>query len=319
MPAGASPVLAHLQPITACRVLLLQTQSRLSQPTRTYSTLTVASKEPPGAGARNSAGGERKCPMANYATGGTKDHDWPPDQLRLRVLRQHTTASNPLGRSFNYAASYSALDYWALKKDLNALMTDSQPWWPADFGHYGSFFIRTAWHSVGAQSRNAVSSCSSSPSPGTYRLSDGRGGGGGGRQRFAPLHSWPDNVNLDKARRLLWPIKQKYGQKISWADLIVLAGNVALESMGFKTLGFSGGRVDAWEADESVYWGSESACLSNDERYAGTSREKAAIDLTDVGTKSARSNQEGCCPESSLAATQTGYVLGTAPARSRAN
>ncbi|KAI8624948.1 bifunctional catalase/peroxidase [Xylariaceae sp. FL1651] len=193
-----------------------------------------------------------ECPYkANVAGSGTKNRDWWPDQLRLNILRQNHPASNPLDKDFDYAAAFKSLDYDGLKKDLHALMTDSQEWWPADFGHYGGLFIRMAWHSAG-----------------TYRVSDGRGGGGGGQQRFAPLNSWPDNVSLDKARRLLWPIKQKYGNKISWSDLLLLTGNVALESMGCKTFGFAGGRPDTWEADEAVYWGGETTWLGNDVRYA---------------------------------------------------
>ncbi|RAH47490.1 catalase/peroxidase [Aspergillus brunneoviolaceus CBS 621.78] len=198
--------------------------------------------------------GESKCPYkahANVAGGGTRNTDWWPEQLKLNILRQHTSTTNPLKADFDYAAAFQSLDYFALKKDLHALMTDSQDWWPADFGHYGGLFIRMAWHSAG-----------------TYRVFDGRGGGGQGQQRFAPLNSWPDNVSLDKARRLLWPIKQKYGDKISWADLLLLTGNVALESMGFKTFGFSGGRPDTFEADESVYWGGETTWLGNDVRYS---------------------------------------------------
>jgi catalase-peroxidase len=177
--------------------------------------------------------------------------DWWPNQLNLRILHQNSSLSNPMGEAFNYAAEFKKLDFAALKKDLAALMTDSQDWWPADFGHYGGLFIRMAWHSAG-----------------TYRIGDGRGGAGAGQQRFAPLNSWPDNANLDKARRLLWPIKQKYGRKISWADLMILAGNVALESMGFKTFGFGGGRPDVWEPDEAVYWGKEDTWLG-DKRYTG--------------------------------------------------
>ena len=183
--------------------------------------------------------------------GGTRNRDWWPNDLKTNILRQNTSVTNPMGKDFDYAAAFKSLDYDGLKKDLHNLMTDSQEWWPADFGHYGGLFVRMAWHSAG-----------------TYRVSDGRGGGGGGQQRFAPLNSWPDNVSLDKARRLLWPIKQKYGNKISWADLVLLTGNVALESMGVKTFGYSGGRADTWEADESVYWGGETTWLGNDVRYA---------------------------------------------------
>ncbi len=195
-----------------------------------------------------------QCPMREspIGGGGTRNRDWWPNELKTNILRQNTSVTNPMGKDFDYAAAFKSLDYDGLKKDLNNLMTDSQEWWPADFGHYGGLFIRMAWHSAG-----------------TYRVSDGRGGGGGGQQRFAPLNSWPDNVSLDKARRLLWPIKQKYGNKISWADLILLTGNVALESMGVKTFGYSGGRADTWEADESVYWGGETTWLGNDVRYAG--------------------------------------------------
>lgn len=198
-----------------------------------------------------------KCPFHNGALkkpvggGGTKNRDWWPNQLKLNILRQHSSLSNPMGKAFNYAEEFKSLDFNALKKDLSQLMTDSQDWWPADFGHYGPLFIRMAWHSAG-----------------TYRTGDGRGGAGAGQQRFAPLNSWPDNVSLDKARRLLWPIKQKYGRKISWADLMILAGNVALESMGFKTFGFAGGREDVWEPEEDVYWGSETKWL-DDNRYSG--------------------------------------------------
>ncbi|PUZ24355.1 catalase-peroxidase [Chitinophaga costaii] len=198
-----------------------------------------------------------KCPFPhgsfknNVAGGGTRNHNWWPNQLKLNILRQHSPTSNPMDADFNYAEAFKSLDLEAVKKDLHALMTDSQSWWPADFGHYGPLFIRMAWHSAG-----------------TYRVGDGRGGAGAGLQRFAPLNSWPDNVSLDKARRLLWPIKQKYGRKISWADLLILTGNIALESMGFKTFGFAGGRIDAWEADESVYWGAETTWLGGDLRYA---------------------------------------------------
>jgi catalase-peroxidase len=194
---------------------------------------------------------EAKCPLHHAAAGGTTNQDWWPKQLRLDILHQHSFKSNPMGEEFNYAKEFKSLDLAAVKKDLAALMTSSQDWWPADFGHYGPLFIRMAWHSAG-----------------TYRIGDGRGGGGRGQQRFAPLNSWPDNVSLDKARRLLWPIKQKYGRKISWADLIILTGNVALETMGFKTFGFGGGREDVWEPDHDVYWGAETTWLG-DKRYSG--------------------------------------------------
>ncbi len=192
-----------------------------------------------------------QCPFNHAAGGGMTNQDWWPNQLRLDILRQHSSMSNPMGEDFDYAEAFKSLDYDALKKDLTDLMTDSQEWWPADFGHYGPFFIRMAWHSAG-----------------TYRTGDGRGGGGTGSQRFAPLNSWPDNGNLDKARRLLWPIKQKYGRKISWADLMILTGNVALESMGFKTFGFGGGRADIWEPEQDIYWGTENVWLV-DNRYTG--------------------------------------------------
>jgi len=191
-----------------------------------------------------------KCPF-KHSTSGTTNRDWWPNQLNLKILHQHSSLSDPMGRDFDYAKAFNNLDLDALKQDLHALMTDSQDWWPADFGHYGPLFIRMAWHSAG-----------------TYRTGDGRGGAGAGQQRFAPLNSWPDNGNLDKARRLLWPIKQKYGNNISWADLMILAGNVALESMGFKTFGFGGGRADVWEPEEDVYWGAESKWL-DDQRYSG--------------------------------------------------
>lgn len=198
-----------------------------------------------------------KCPFHNGSMkhsaggGGTRNRDWWPNQLKVSILRQNSSLSDPMDKDFNYAEAFKSLDLEALKKDLHALMTDSQDWWPADFGHYGPLFIRMAWHSAG-----------------TYRVHDGRGGAGAGQQRFSPLNSWPDNVSLDKARRLLWPIKQKYGRNISWADLMILTGNIALESMGFKTFGFAGGREDVWEPDESVYWGAETTWLGGDLRYA---------------------------------------------------
>src|SRR5215468_2106147 len=189
-----------------------------------------------------------KCPFTGRTT--PTNRDWWPNQLNLQVLHQQSSLSDPMGEAFDYAKEFKNLDLSAVIKDLHALMTDSQEWWPADFGHYGPLFIRMAWHSAG-----------------TYRIADGRGGAGAGQQRFAPLNSWPDNANLDKARRLLWPIKQKYGRKLSWADLMILAGNVALEAMGFKTFGFGGGRADVWEPEE-LYWGPEGTWLG-DERYSG--------------------------------------------------
>ncbi len=195
---------------------------------------------------------ESRCPFPHPVGGGTTNRDWWPKQLRLDVLHQHSDKSNPMGEDFDYSEAFNSLDYAALKKDIAALMTDSQQWWPADFGHYGPLFIRMAWHSAG-----------------TYRIGDGRGGGGRGQQRFAPVNSWPDNVSLDKARRLLWPIKQKYGRKISWADLMILTGNVALETMGLETFGFGGGREDVWEPDQDVYWGAETTWLGGEKRYSG--------------------------------------------------
>jgi catalase-peroxidase len=215
---------------------------------------------------------EAKCPFNHSAGRGTTNRDWWPKELRLELLAQHSSKSNPMGEDFDYAKEFKSLDLAAVKNDLAALMTDSQEWWPADFGHYGPLFIRMAWHSAG-----------------TYRIHDGRGGGGRGQQRFAPLNSWPDNVSLDKARRLLWPIKQKYGRKISWADLMILAGNVALETMGFETFGFGGGREDTWEPDQDVYWGSESTWLGGDIRYA-------------------RGSQGGRDLEKPLAAVQMGLI-----------
>ncbi|WP_236581734.1 catalase/peroxidase HPI [Hydrogenophaga sp. BPS33] len=209
---------------------------------------------------------EAKCPFHHGSGVGTANKDWWPTQLRMDVLNQHSDKSNPLGEAFNYAEEFKKLDYRALKADLNKLMTDSQPWWPADFGHYGPQFIRMAWHSAG-----------------TYRITDGRGGGGRGQQRFAPLNSWPDNVNIDKSRRLLWPIKQKYGQQISWADLMILAGNVALESMGFRTFGFAGGREDVWEPDMDVNWGAEVKWLADDKRFEGDRELVKGLGATHMG------------------------------------
>ncbi|KAI0476475.1 catalase-peroxidase [Xylariaceae sp. FL0804] len=234
---------------------------------------------------------EAKCPVKSNAAGaGTRNPDWWPQQLRLNILRQHTATSNPMAQDFDYAAAFKSLDYDAVKKDLHAVMTDSQEWWPADFGHYGGLFIRMAWHGAG-----------------TYRVFDGRGGAGQGQQRFAPLNSWPDNVSLDKARRLLWPVKQKYGNKISWADLMMLTGNVALESMGLKTFGFSGGRVDAWEADESAYWGGETTWLGNDVRYAhghAGVADHGVIDADEGGAKDIHSREL----EEPLAAAHMGLI-----------
>lgn len=239
---------------------------------------------------------ESKCPFNHAAGGGTTNRDWWPNQLNLKILSQHSPKSDPLGAEFNYAEAFKSLDFQALKQDLTALMTDSQEWWPADFGHYGPLFVRMAWHSAG-----------------TYRTADGRGGAGTGQQRFAPLNSWPDNVSLDKARRLLWPIKQKYGNKISWADLIVLTGNVALESMGFKTFGFSGGRPDVWEPDEDVYWGSESKWLGGDNRYGkdGSKPVQAPGDVplvAEPGRNEDSRTEDGRHLENPLAAVQMGLI-----------
>jgi catalase-peroxidase len=238
-----------------------------------------------------------KCPFQHAAGGGTTNRDWWPEQLRLDLLSQHSSKSNPLDPNFNYAEAFKTLDLAAVKKDLAALMTDSQDWWPADFGHYGPLFIRMAWHSAG-----------------TYRIGDGRGGAGRGQQRFAPLNSWPDNVSLDKARRLLWPIKQKYGQKLSWADLLILTGNVALETMGFKTFGFGGGREDTWEPDQDVYWGNEKTWLGGDVRYgkgaAGNDNDDEGVIVADEelhGTEKSRTDA-GRNLENPLGAVQMGLI-----------
>jgi catalase-peroxidase len=209
---------------------------------------------------------EAKCPIHHTSSTGTTNKDWWPNHLNLNLLHQHSSKSNPMSREFDYAEAFKRLDYAALKKDLLALMTDSQDWWPADFGHYGPLFIRMAWHSAG-----------------TYRIHDGRGGAGRGQQRFAPLNSWPDNVNLDRARRLLWPIKQKYGKNISWADLLILTGNVALESMGFKSFGFAGGRADVWEPDFDVNWGAETTWMGTDKRYSGERELSRPFGATTMG------------------------------------
>jgi catalase-peroxidase len=236
---------------------------------------------------------ESKCPFNHAAGGGTTNHDWWPKQLNLKILHQHSSLSDPMGGDFDYAAAFNSLDLAAVKADLLAVMTDSKDWWPADFGHYGPLFIRMAWHSAG-----------------TYRTGDGRGGAGAGQQRFAPLNSWPDNVSLDKARRLIWPVKQKYGRNISWADLIILTGNVALESMGFKTFGYAGGRADVWEPDEDVYWGTETTWLGGDSRYgkaaAGEGTLVAEPDLH--GTEHGRTDGAGRNLENPLAAVQMGLI-----------
>jgi catalase-peroxidase len=235
---------------------------------------------------------ESKCPFHQAAGGGTTNRDWWPNQLKVELLHQHSAKSDPMGEDFNYAEEFKSLDLAALKADLAALMTDSQDWWPADFGNYGPLFIRMAWHSAG-----------------TYRTGDGRGGGGRGQQRFAPLNSWPDNVSLDKARRLLWPIKQKYGRKISWADLMILTGNVALETMGFKTFGFAGGRADTWGPDHDVYWGRETTWLGGDVRYAhgslGVDKGEDGVLVTD---DDADGDTHARNLENPLAAVQMGLI-----------
>jgi catalase-peroxidase len=233
-----------------------------------------------------------KCPFHNGApSNGMTNRDWWPKQLRLELLNQHSSRSNPMGEDFDYAQEFNSLDLAAVKRDLAALMTDSQDWWPADFGHYGPLFIRMAWHSAG-----------------TYRTFDGRGGGGRGQQRFAPLNSWPDNVSLDKARRLLWPIKQKYGRKISWADLMILTGNVALETMGFKTFGFGGGRADTWEPDQDVNWGSEATWLGGDIRYANGSEGVEKSGGVTVSDDDANGKIHGRNLQKPLAAVQMGLI-----------
>ncbi|MFN8397087.1 MAG: catalase/peroxidase HPI [Bacteroidia bacterium] len=241
--------------------------------------------------------GESKCPfhggaLRHTAGGGTRNQHWWPNQLNLGILRQNSNLSNPMGEDFDYAAEFKKLDYAALKQDIMDVMTTSQAWWPADYGHYGPFFIRMAWHSAG-----------------TYRISDGRGGGGSGQQRFAPLNSWPDNANLDKARLLLWPVKQKYGKQISWADLMILAGNCALESMGFKTFGFGGGRADVWEPEEDVYWGSETEWLG-DKRYTGDRELENPLGAVQMGLIYVNPEGPNAVPDPLLAARDIRETFG---------
>src|SRR5271154_3396497 len=243
----------------------------------------------------NPSSNASKCPFHHTAGEGTSNSDWWPNQLNLKLLHQHSSLSDPMDKNFNYAEAFKSLDLAAVKKDLLAVMTTSQDWWPADFGHYGGLFIRMAWHSAG-----------------TYRTGDGRGGAGSGQQRFAPLNSWPDNVSLDKARRLIWPVKQKYGNKISWADLIILTGNVALESMGFKTFGFAGGREDVWEPDEDVYWGTETTWLGGDHRY-GKGRPGDGVIVADEELHGSEKDRTGAGGnernlENPLAAVQMGLI-----------